>query len=442
MLVRSRRWTQLCRIAVVVLGTLAAPAYGQTADYAELDRALAGLAQEGRFSGAVVVRNRDSVQFAQGYGLADPFEGRAFTPATLVDSASLAKPVTALMVLDLIAHGRIALEVPVHRYLPEFPDVSTTVGQLLAHSAGLPFSDSEEALRDASNEALLVRYSASGSGPDFAAGSRFEYCNMCHLTLALLVERVTGRGYLEQARRRVRLPQGISIRPGPLAEWSGRAIGYRLTPEGPRAHDSFEGERFYGSANLSVSALQLAEWGSAWLDPALDRSGAAASSALISGKPSGLTWGNWYCAQGALACHYPGHHQGFHHMLYRDSASGIVVALVSNNTLAAGLQQPLQRAVVAFARGETEAAAVELQAVLDDRPVAPGTYSLPDGTRVTISADNAMSFAERAGLRYPIYPVSRGIGYAPGLDAYLAPGPDGTLRWLTLYEDILLRRGD
>lgn len=104
---------------------------------AGLHQALQKLTRDGKFSGAVVVRGPDGVRFARGYGWADPFERRAFTPDTPADSASLAKPVTSAAVLLLIRDGKIELDAPVQRYLPQYPHSSATVRHLLSHSAGL-----------------------------------------------------------------------------------------------------------------------------------------------------------------------------------------------------------------------------------------------------------------------------------------------------------------
>ena len=158
-----------------------------------LHRALDQLAREGKFSGAVVVRGPEGVRFARGYGWADPYEKRPFTPETPADSASLAKPVTSAAVLLLIRDGAIELDAPVQRYLPEYPHATATVRHLLSHSAGLAFAQSPQALANKSNAALL----AAAEPLLFEPGTAFTYCNLCSITLALLIERVTGMHYLE-----------------------------------------------------------------------------------------------------------------------------------------------------------------------------------------------------------------------------------------------------
>lgn len=403
-----------------------------------LHQALAKLTSQGQYSGAVVVRDERGVRFASGYGMADPFTGRAFTPDTPVDSGSIAKPVTAAAVLMLARDGRVDLDAPVRTYLPGYPHAQATVRHLLAHSAGLALKESPETLSGKSNAALLAEVAQRGEAPIFTPGSGYTYCNLCTIALALLVERVTGDHWLEAARARAGLPPHVSVRPVRLADWKGRAIGYRRTAGGTlERFDSWEGEAFYGPGNLSITARQIARWGSEWWGPRLASIRPLATDpAEIGGKQSGLSWGNWYCAPDRRRCHYLGHHEGFHHMLYWDSGRRITVAMVSNNGLSPALQQRLQRALVAFASGAPQLARRELRQALPDTAVEPGTYLLPGGERISVdrTSDRLMS-VNRRGIAYPAYPAGSGIRYVPGLDAYIAGAPGGRLHWLTLYED-------
>lgn len=400
-----------------------------------LHQALAKLARGGEFSGAVVVEGANGVIFSRGYGFADPFARRIFTPDTPADSGSLAKPVTAAAVLLLARDGKVDLDAPVQTYLPEYPFPETAVRHLLAHSAGLD-GGAVGSIVDKTNAQLLAEFRKPGVTPLFRPGSAFTYCNFCYSTLAMLIERVSARHYLDFARARLALPGGVTIRPRSLADWRGRAIGYRRTAGGrlERA-DSYEGEAFYGTANLSISASQLARWGAQWRKPPLAGVvDAATTPALIDGKTSGLTWGNWYCATGGRRCHYLGHHEGFHHMLYWDRDRRLSVAMLSNNTLAPALQQRLQRAIVAFAEGRQAEAMRELASPMPTRALAAGTYNMPWGD-AAIAIDGKRVTASRSGLRYPAYPIGSGIRYIPGLDVYISGDARGRLHWLSLYDD-------
>lgn len=419
---------------VVVPICCAAGVAAQAAEPPKLHDALERLARDGKFSGAVVVRGEEGIRFARGYGFADPFEGRAFTPETPADSGSLAKPVTSAAILLLARDGKIDLDAPVRKYLPEFPHASTTVRQLLSHSAGLELKESPDGLANKSNADLLEMTSE----PLFPPGTGYTYCNLCSVTQAILIERVAGVPYMEFVRKRLGVPSTVSLRPKRLADWTGRAIGYRRNPDGKvERFDSWENELFYGSGNFSVSAAQLADWGSQWWRPELQPIFLTATTpARIGQGESGLTLGNWYCAKGGRRCHYLGHHEAFHHMLYWDADRRVSVAMISNNALAPSLQQRFQRALVDFVEGDLGKAQREISDPLPDRPVPPGRFELSSGEEVEIVVNGDRRSIRRGGVDYPAYPIGSGIRYVPGLDAYLASAVDGRLRLLTLYEDL------
>lgn len=423
--------------AAALLGAgAAAPASGISG----LDRALQRLAGEGAFSGAVVVRDAKGVRFARGFGLADPFEPRAFSPETPVDSGSLAKPVTAAIVLSLAKQGKIDLDTPAARYLPALPHRDITVRQLLSHSAGLSLDDIPEALSGRTNLQLVA---ALAHRPLlFKPGQAFGYCNACTIVLAAMIERLTGQHYLAVARERAALPAGVALRPARLADWAGRAIGYRLDAAGtPQRFDSWEGEIFYGPANLSVTAGQLAEWGTKWWNGELDRLRPMATApARIGAYDSALSLGNWYCSDDRARCHYLGHHEGLHHMLYWDSRRQLSIAMVTNSALAPNLQQPLQRALVAFAGGQAGEARREVDKRLPSLPPAEGRYGAHTGERLAFERRGDMLVLIRRGVAYPAHPIGTSIRYVPGMDAYLAGGPDGRLHLLTLYEHLVAER--
>ena len=427
----------MIRFALAVLALVAGAAAGAR-EPAGLHATLSELSRQGKFSGAVVVRGPQGIRFARGYGQADPFTGELFTPDTPVDSASLAKPVTAAAILSLARNGKLDLDVSVRRYLPEYPNAETTTRHLLSHSAGLADATVGQ-IAGKTNAQLLAEFAKPGANPLFAPGSGFAYCNFCYTTLALLIERVGGRPYLDVVRELVRLPSGVTIRPRRLAQWTGRAIGYRSTANKIERADSDEDEVFYGAANFSISAAQLAQWGEQWSTGSLAGiRNQATTTARIAGKPSGLTTGNWYCAPRGRRCHYIGHHQGFHHMLYWDTGRRITIAMVSNNTLAPAVQQRLQRALVAFAEGKMASAKRELAAEIPARAATVGAYHFVTGERVEIAAgDGPLLIVERRGIRYAAYPIGPGIRYVPGLDVYLAAASDRSLHWLSLYDDLI-----
>jgi len=432
----------MIRIALLAAALLANPP-AHASEPPGLGAALNALSKEQKFSGAVVIRGPDGVRFARGYGLADPSTGRRFTIDTPVDGASLAKPVTAAAILLLHREGRIKLDVPVRRYVLEYPHSETTVRHLLSHSAGLPDYDAFEPITGKTTGAMLRDLGARLTPPSFAPGSAFAYCNLCYDTLAVIVERVSGLTYQQFIDRHLFGPAGVrssKLRPLRLTDWRGRAIGHRRDASGGiKLNDSWEGEAFYGGGNIAFTAADLARWGGAWADgryaPVRTR---ATQPAVIAGRKSGLTWGNWYCVKGRRRCHYLGHHEGFHNFLYWDSDRRISIAMVSNNTLDSRIHQRLQRALVAFAEGRAVIARRELDQPLASEPVKPGRYKLPNGETLNLFAEVERSMTLEFGdLHYAAFRAGPVMRYVPGLDLYLAGTSDGHLLWLSLYEDLI-----
>lgn len=426
-------------LAAVALAVAAQPNAGGRG-YECLDRALQDLERQGRFSGAIVIQRRGSILFARGYGQADPFSGRAFTPDTQSESGSLAKPATAAIILSLVGERRLSLDSPVRAFVAEYPEPVATVRDLLTHSAGLPGYGRFDSIAGKTTAHFLSELSAGGWKPAFAPGSRFSYCNLCFDTLALIAERVEGRSFQTILESRLFRPAGMTssrIRPQKLADWTDRAIGYRRTATGLEAFDSWEGEAFYGSSNIAFTARDLARFGSFLAGPGAARLRLQMTApATIAGSRSGLTIGNLYCASGLSQCQYTGHHEGFHGFLYWDSRRELAVAMLTNNTLAPSLQPRLQRALVAYAEGRASDARRELALAGPAASLRPGRYRLGRHALGIVAASGELVDVRFRGLTYTAFPIGEGWHYAPGLDAYLA-GDGAGVRWLTLYDDQL-----
>src|SRR5271155_2436313 len=88
---------------------------------------------------AVGVAQHGSVALKAGYGMADLERNVPITPDTVFESGSVAKQFTAMALLLLAQQGKISLDDPMRKYLPELPDygASLTIRQVLSHISGL-----------------------------------------------------------------------------------------------------------------------------------------------------------------------------------------------------------------------------------------------------------------------------------------------------------------
>jgi CubicO group peptidase (beta-lactamase class C family) len=212
----------------------------------EVREILLAAVEEHGFSGAVRVDLDGRTVVAEAFGYAD----RALAVPNTVDTrfglASIAKGFTALTVVSLVADGRWELATPARALLgddlPEIPD-DVTLEHLLAHRSGigdyLDETDEDGGNADVTAYVMPVPVhqlldtpdylpALAGHPPVFRAGERFLYCNSAFVVLALLVERVTGRGFHEMVHERVLVPAGMTatayLRSDELAP--GTARGY------------------------------------------------------------------------------------------------------------------------------------------------------------------------------------------------------------------------
>src|SRR5436190_20915177 len=88
---------------------------------------------------AVGVSQRDAVVLKAGYGMADLERNVPITPDTVFESGSVAKQFTATALLLLAQQGKISLDDPLRKYLPELPDYGRplTIRHVMSHVSGL-----------------------------------------------------------------------------------------------------------------------------------------------------------------------------------------------------------------------------------------------------------------------------------------------------------------
>lgn len=145
----------------------------------------------------------DQIVHLKGYGIADP-TGRAVTPQTPFLVGSLAKPVTALAIMQLVEAGQVDLDAPVRDYLPYFrladgqDSAAITVRHLLNHTSGLSSATGNEefpsaAMLDWTPEERVRELSDNSLSHE--VGTTYEYSNVNYVLLALIVESVSGQSF-------------------------------------------------------------------------------------------------------------------------------------------------------------------------------------------------------------------------------------------------------
>jgi CubicO group peptidase (beta-lactamase class C family) len=176
---------------------------------------------------------------ARAYGMADLEHGTAITPATPFYMASVSKQFTAMSVLLLAEDGRIQLDDPARKYLPELPAYASavTIRHLLQHTSGIRdyltlgvmagYPDDELSFTDQSAMRMMSRQLALNYQP----GTEFLYSNSGYVLLSLLVKQVTGRNLNSFATERIFGRLGMKstrFQHDHTALIPGKAFGYQM----------------------------------------------------------------------------------------------------------------------------------------------------------------------------------------------------------------------
>lgn len=165
---------------------------------------------------AVGVYRDGRILYARGYGMANLEQSIAITPRTVFDIGSISKQFTAMAVELLAQDGRVRLDDPVRRIIPELPAYADSISlrRLLSHTSGVRdyltlmalagwnfegFADSVDFLR------VITRQQAT----NFPIGTRWLYSNSGYVLAATLVYRVSGLPLPRFTGERILAPLGM-----------------------------------------------------------------------------------------------------------------------------------------------------------------------------------------------------------------------------------------
>lgn len=138
----------------------------------------------------------------------------AVTPDTPFISGSIAKSFTALAVMQLVESGKLGLDDPVSRYLPNFagrPAGAITLRQLLSHTSGFSTFQGNRSRRDHTLDALAHQADVlADETPAYAPGEKWEYSNANYQILGRVIEVVSGQSYQNYIATHILKPVGMT----------------------------------------------------------------------------------------------------------------------------------------------------------------------------------------------------------------------------------------
>jgi uncharacterized protein YbbC (DUF1343 family)/CubicO group peptidase (beta-lactamase class C family) len=216
--------------SIIVAAMTAASSRGQsnagTPDFTALDTILQSAVANDEIPGAVLlVEHRGKIVYEKAAGMRALMPSReAMTTDTIFDIASLTKVIaTAPSVMKLVEEGKLRLDDPVSRYLPEFTSNGNhqiTIRMLLTHTSGLAPDPPLDAAR-AGKSAIYAEINQEEL--EAPPGMRFIYSDTGFIVLGELVEKISGMPLAEYAGRNIFEPLHMQeTRFLPPSEWISR----------------------------------------------------------------------------------------------------------------------------------------------------------------------------------------------------------------------------
>jgi len=240
----------------------------------EIDNVMQEAINDSVFPGGVVGVMKDGVLvWSEGYGYHDYEKTRSVESDDIYDLASLTKViVTTTSIMKLVDEGRIDVNDPVHKYIPEFDTDEKrdiTIEQLLIHTSGLPafqvyvdeLKTRDEIIEAVRNEPLINR-----------PGEEYVYSDLGFILLAEIVEEVSGMRIDRFVRSRLFYPMGMKTtvyNPKNAGRWISNRIPpteidstYRDGIVQAEAHDerAWFMDGVAGHAGLFSSAADIAKY--------------------------------------------------------------------------------------------------------------------------------------------------------------------------------------
>jgi CubicO group peptidase (beta-lactamase class C family) len=154
------------------------------------------------------------ILYARGYGMASLEHGIALSPRSVLDVGSISKQFTAMAILMLQKEGKLSIDDPIRKYIPEMPAYAdrVTIRRALSQTSGLRdlyvmWSQTGRAFAGDTIDALRVI--TRSAEPNYEPGARYLYTNSGWILAAQIVYRLTGQTLAQFAEARIFKPLGM-----------------------------------------------------------------------------------------------------------------------------------------------------------------------------------------------------------------------------------------
>ena len=152
--------------------------------------------------------------YARGYGMASLEHGVALSPRSVLDVGSISKQFTAMAILMLQKEGKLSLDDPIRKYIPEMPAYAEKISlrRALSQTSGLRdlYTMMGQTGRTFAGDTIdALRIITRSAEPNYEPGARYLYTKSGWVLAAQIVYRLTGKTLAQFAEERIFAPLGM-----------------------------------------------------------------------------------------------------------------------------------------------------------------------------------------------------------------------------------------
>lgn len=241
----------------------------------EIDGLVRTYYQNQEFSGSVLVADKGEIIFNKHFGFANLDSTKRIDDKSVFEIASISKQFTAMLIMMLNEEGKLNYDDPLINYFPRLPYNDVTIRHLLTHTSGLaerPFfiwgAQNMDRNKVYHNTIVLQYLEQEQPALAFEPGSKWEYSNVGYFLLALILEQITDKHYIDLLQERILTPldmedSGIYAEKHKGNSMDDYAFGKLYNPEARQFKSSFGmswSDSIYGSVGILSNTKDLLKW--------------------------------------------------------------------------------------------------------------------------------------------------------------------------------------
>jgi D-alanyl-D-alanine carboxypeptidase len=234
------------------------------------------LSESGVPSASIAVVKDGKLAYAKAYGLADTASHQPATTSMIYSVGSISKQFTAASILLLAEEGKLSLDDPVGRWLPDLTRANeVTIRQLLSMTSGYQDYWPQDyvmpsIMKPVSPEEILKGWAQKPL--DFEPGTKWQYSNTNYVAAGVIVKRLSGMSVLDFLHHSVFDPLGMKsvFDCDSSALPAGAPNPYHRYGLGPPRPAPEEGKGWlFAAGELAMTASDLAKWDISMIDQAI-----------------------------------------------------------------------------------------------------------------------------------------------------------------------------